>query len=183
MEKGETRLSNPAGDAAEDADAYVARLLELLGDRDPLEVQGELVPWLRAEVAGLPDELLRRPERPGKWSIMEVVRHLADSELVYRYRMRMCVAQPESAIAAYDQDRWAEGLRYAEESLEGALRELEALREANLAWLRGLSDEELDRGGFHAERGRESVRDIVALLAAHDLVHRRQILRIRDRHR
>ncbi len=175
-----TDFSDPSTAAATAAEEYVARLLGLLGDRDPFEVQEELLPALREAVTGLSGEALRRPEAPGKWSVLEVVRHLADTELVYRYRMRMSVAQPGSPIPAYDQDRWAADLRYKEERLEEALDELEALRTANLAWLRGLSEEELDRVGIHEERGPESVRRIVELLAAHDLVHRRQIERIKD---
>jgi uncharacterized damage-inducible protein DinB len=123
---------------------------------------------------------LRQPEAPGKWSILEVVGHLADTEVVYRYRMRMSVAQPGSAIPDYDQDRWAKQLRYNEAGLEDGLREIEALRSANLAWLERLSDEEMDRAGLHEERGEESVRRIVKLLAAHDLVHRNQIRRIKS---
>ena len=173
-------FTNPASSASEDAERYIERLLDLLGDRDPFEVQKELVERLRELVGGLDDSTLRQPESPGKWSILEVVGHLADTELVYRYRMRMSVAQPGSPIPNYDQDQWAIGLHYNEGSLEGALQEIEALRTANLAWLGTLSDEELDRAGIHEERGVESVRRIVHLLAAHDLVHRRQISRIRS---
>lgn len=165
--------------ATEEAAAYVERLLALLGERDPFAVQEVLVDRLREAVSGLDAEALRRPEGPGKWSVLEVVAHLADTELVYRYRMRMSVAQPGSPIAAYDQDRWAAGLRYLDADLEVMLDELDGLRKANLRWLRGLSDEEMDREGIHQERGPESVRRIVRLLAAHDLVHRGQIERIK----
>ncbi len=171
--------SNPASSATESAEEYVGRLLGLLGDRDPLEVQGELVPRLRELVQGMSDSALRQREAPGKWSVLEVVHHLADTELVYRYRMRMTVAQPGSPIPAYDQDRWAAELGYNRGDLEGALQEIEAWRSANLEWIRGLSDEELDRAGIHEERGPESVRRITQLLAAHDLVHRSQIERIK----
>lgn len=173
-------FTNPASTASEDAERYIARLLQLLGDRDPFEVQRELVARLRELVDGLDDAALRQPEAPGKWSILEVIGHLADTEAVYRYRMRMSVAQPGSAIPDYDQDLWAGGLRYNDGDLENALREIEALRAANLAWLERLSEEEMDRAGVHEERGVESVRRIVALLAAHDLVHRNQIQRIKS---
>ena len=75
-------FANPAGDAAAAAPAYVRALLAFLGDRDPLEVAAELLPWLERRTAGLDDAALRRPEAPGKWSAIEVVQHLADSELV-----------------------------------------------------------------------------------------------------
>lgn len=173
-------FTNPSSGATEDAERYIEALLELLGDRDPLQVQRELVQRLRELVDGLDDSALRQPESPGKWSVLEVIGHLADTELVYRYRMRMSVAQPGSPIPAYDQDRWAAALRYNEADLEDVLREVEARRAANLAWLDGLTEEEMDRAGVHEERGTESVRQIVKLLAAHDLVHRNQIKRIRS---
>lgn len=173
------RLTNPTGAGGEAAREYVRQLLDLLGDRDPLEVMEETVPWLRETVEEMDDRTLREPEEPGRWSVMDVVRHLADSELVYRYRMRMIVAQPGSDIPAYDQDAWAEGLDYRGDDPREALDELEVLRAADLRWLRGLSQEERARHGNHAERGRESVEEIVRLLAAHDLVHRRQVDRIR----
>ena len=59
-----------------------------------------------------------------------------------------------------------------------SLDELEALRGANLRWLSALTDEEWERWGMHGERGRESLRHLFRLMAAHDLLHRRQIERI-----
>lgn len=177
MDDGASRRSPGADETPAE---YVRRVLEALGDRDPLEVQAVLVDRLRDAVAGMSDEQLREREAPGRWSALEVIRHLADTEMVYSYRMRMSVAQPGSAMPAYDQDRWATELRYNEDDPERALRELEALRSANLAWLATLSDEELDRAGVHEERGRESVRRSIELLAAHDLVHREQVERIKS---
>lgn len=174
-----SEFSNPASGATAEARAYVARLLELLGDRDPLAVQEELPGRLREAVAGLDGEALCRPEAPGKWSVLQVLGHLADTEVVYRYRMRMNVSQPGSAIPAYDQELWADRLHYDEADLEATLNEIEVLRAANLRWLRSLGEEELDRAGVHEERGTESVRRIAELLAAHDIVHLRQIERIR----
>ena len=172
-------LGNPAGMARENAGAYVRDLLGLLGDRDPFAVQEELVAALAELIAGLGAAALRRPEAPGKWSILEVLAHLADTELVYRYRMRRAVAEPEGAIEGYDQDAWARELRYRDADADEMLVLISALRQANLRWLRGLADEELDRAGVHSERGPEKVRKMVSLIAGHDLVHRRQIARIR----
>src|SRR5262245_10090276 len=105
-------LSNPAGQAKANAAAYVKQLMDLLGDRDPLAVQEQQLAALEKEIAGLGDAALRRPEKPGKWSIMQVLQHLADSELVYRYRMRLVLAQPGVEIFGVDQDLWAHGLNY-----------------------------------------------------------------------
>ena len=70
--------------------------------------------WLDARLRGrAATPTLRRPEAPGKWSATEVVQHLADSELVLGFRMRMILTEDRPALQGYDQDRWAGTLRYA----------------------------------------------------------------------
>lgn len=175
----DSTFSNPADQAGAAAGSYTQALLDLLGDRDPFEVQEATAPALRRIVAELDDEALRRPEAPGKWSILEVLGHLADSELVYGYRLRLMVAHDEPDVPGYDQDRWAERLRYRDADPEQELDRFAGLRRFNLDFLRTLPEEDWQRRGRHGERGWESVRHVFKLLAAHDLVHLRQIERIR----
>ncbi len=171
-------FSNPAGDAPAAASAYVHALLDLLGDRDPLTVMAELIPWLERRLRGLPDATLRRPEVPGKWSVIQVIQHLADSDLVAGYRIRMVLTADRPALAGYDQDRWASEFQYQQASLAEAMDQLRTLRAANLRLWGRLTAQQLDRVGIHAERGPESVGHLLRLMGAHDLVHRRQIDRI-----
>ncbi len=175
-------LSNPASQAKENAAAYVKLLMDLLGDRDPFEVQSQQFTTLQAEIAGIDDATLRRPEKPGKWSIMQVVQHLADTELVYRYRIRMILAQPTPEIQGYDQDMWATNLNYNEMDLNEALEQIRVLRSANLKMLHKLSEAEMDRYGIHSERGPESIRKILQMTAGHDTLHLNQIRRIKRAH-
>jgi len=172
-------VSNEFASAREGAARYVSALIARLGGRDPLEVQAELPERLAEALAGVDDRVLRTPEAPGKWSIVEVVQHLADSEIVYGYRMRKIAAEPGCAITGFDQDRWTRELRYNEVDLEGAVAALTAMRAANLRFLRARTADELERHGVHGERGNESVWRIAQLLAAHDLNHLDQIRRIR----
>jgi hypothetical protein len=172
-------FANPPRYAAETARAYVAALFEILGDRDPLATMAATPAALREVTAGLSDEGARRPEAEGKWSVQQVVRHLADSELVYGYRVRLIVAAERPAIPGYDQDEWARRLGYHDGTLADALDDVTAMRAMNLRWLRARTDEEMARIGLHSERGEESVAHNARLLAGHDLVHLRQIARIR----
>jgi DinB superfamily len=171
-------FSNPAGNAAAAASGYVKALLDVLGSRDTLEVLSELVPWLTARLRGVAEPVLRRPEAPGKWSVIEVIQHLADSDLVAGFRTRMVLSEERPPLQGYDQDRWASEFRYREVPLPLALDQLRALRAANLHLWKQLTAEQLERTGLHAERGPETVGHILRLMGAHDLVHRRQIDRI-----
>src|SRR6188508_1973651 len=76
-------FTNPAGGAIEHAHAYVAAILELLGDKDPIAVLRATAPALGRVVDTTPHHVLVRPEAPGKWSMGEVLAHLADSDLVW----------------------------------------------------------------------------------------------------
>jgi hypothetical protein len=171
-------FSNPARNAPGAAGAYVRALLDLLGSRDPLEVMAELVPWLEVRVLGLSEQALQTPEAPGKWSVIQVIQHLADSDLVAGYRTRMILTEDRPAIQGYDQDRWAQELRYDQVPVTATLDQLRALRTANLRLWTRLTPEQLERVGLHSERGPESAAHLLRLMGAHDLVHRRQIDRI-----
>jgi DinB family protein len=108
-----------------------------------------------------------------------VLRHLADSDIVWGWRMRMVLAHLRPTLTGYDQDLWADRLKYAEADAEQSLREFAVLREGNLRLLTGASPEDLERVGVHAERGEESVAHMMKLYAGHDLLHLQQIERIR----
>jgi hypothetical protein len=171
-------FSNPAGRAAASAGAYVRALLEVLGERDPLAVLAELDGWLDRRFSGVSETALRRPEAPGKWSAADIVQHLADSELVLGFRMRMVLTEDRPVIQGYDQDKWAGTLRYPDVPLSESRAQLRALRTANLRVLHRLGPTEMARVGMHSERGPESLGHLIKLMGAHDLVHRRQIDRV-----
>lgn len=171
--------ANPAGDAAA-TQTYVQALLDLVGERDPLEILAELPARVDELTRGVDDATLRKPEREGKWSMLYVVQHLADAEMVLAFRYRMILAHDNPPLAGYDQDAFATRLRYDEVTLDEAVELLRVVRRANLRVLRGLSDEERLRGGMHAERGFEDVNRLMRLNAAHDIVHTRQLERVRN---
>jgi len=173
-----TSFSNPAGNAAGSGAEYTRAILATLGDREPLGVLAELVPWLEVRLANLDQATLRRPEAPDKWSAIEVVQHLADAELVVGWRVRIILTQDNPPLPAFDQDAFARDLRYREIPLAEAMGQLAGLRTANLRLYRTLSPAEQRRVGQHAERGPESIAHIARMMAGHDLVHRRQLERI-----
>ena len=172
-------FSNPAGPAAAaTASAYTRALLDVLGNRDPVDVLSELMPWLAERIRTVDQRILRVPEAPGKWSVIEVLQHLADSDLVFGFRLRMILTEERPPLQAYDQDAWARKFKYRDVQLDVAMNQLDSLRAANVHVLRQLSPGQLERVGLHSERGPESAGFLLRLMAGHDLVHRRQVDRI-----
>ncbi|HKK08053.1 MAG TPA: antibiotic biosynthesis monooxygenase, partial [Gemmatimonadota bacterium] len=88
-------------------------------------------------------------------------------------------AQDRPRLTGWDQDAWAAGLAYDEADAAQALEELATLRRGHVRLLGGLPDAALDRIALHEQRGQESVRRMMDLYAGHDLLHLRQIERIR----
>jgi uncharacterized damage-inducible protein DinB len=172
-------FTNPSGGAAEHAAAYVRAILELLGDRPPMDVLAQTPAKLARAIDGLSLRQLRLPEQQGKWSIGQVLQHLADSEVVWAWRMRLILAQDRPQVSGYDQDLWAERLRYDEVEPADAIEQFSVLRRANLRLLQRTPEAALQRVGVHVERGEESLAHLVRLYAGHDLLHLRQVERVR----
>ena len=122
-------------------------------------------------------QLMRRPE-PKKWSVAEILAHLAEAEIVVGWRLRMMLSQSGSPIQAFDQDSWATGGQYAKRDPKHSLALFRTLRDANLQLLNSVQGRQWNRYGMHAERGRESIADYARMMAGHDLNHIVQIERI-----
>jgi hypothetical protein len=155
---------------------YVERMLGLLGDRPMLESLGHTAKRIEAIAGTLDAGRMERTYAPGKWTARQILAHLADCELAVGFRLRQALAEENHAAQAFDQDRWA--TRYA--VLDGAiaLRSFVALRPWNLALIRSLSPQDLERPYVHGERGPETVGLIVKMLAGHDLNHLAQLEKI-----
>ena len=171
-------FSNPAGRAEDAARAYVEAIVALVGDRNPLEMLASYPDVLAATLGGMDERLLTTPESPGKWSIAQVVRHLADTELVIAVRYRMVISHDRPAIAGFDQDAFAERMKYGESDIRESLALHRAVRSSTVAVLKKLTPADFQRVGMHSERGPETLELMTKLSAGHDIVHLRQIERI-----
>jgi uncharacterized damage-inducible protein DinB len=172
-------FTNPAASAPGQATEYVAAVLGLLGDRNALDVLEQTAQALGRTLHALSDEQVKQPEADGKWSVRDVLQHLADSELVWGFRLRMALTQDRPRLVGYDQDLWAARLHYEHSDPRQALEQFGVLRRSNLALLKGASDDDWQRVAVHAERGAQTIEQMVRLCAGHDLVHLNQVERIR----
>ena len=162
-----------------EADAYSNALLGLLGNDDPLAVLRATPAALKQALERFPADLLAKPEAPGKWSAAMVFAHLADSELVTSFRLRLILAHDRPALTPYDQDLWATRLHYDRVPPSDNVERFTVLRQANLMLWEHATPEDLKRVGIHGERGEESVDRQRRLLAGHDRLHLSQLERIK----
>jgi hypothetical protein len=175
-------FTNPASATPHDIAAYVAGLLGLLGDTDPVAILRQTPAAVEGFLDTVPTQTLTSPEAPGKWSIRDVVQHLADSELVGGFRLRMVMAHDRPTLIGYDQDLWSSRLRYSDVDIRDAFEQFSVLRRANVRLWEHLTPSDLVRVGLHNERGEESLEHMRRLYAGHDILHLRQLERIRASH-
>jgi uncharacterized damage-inducible protein DinB len=116
---------------------------------------------LRRAVAGLSfQELTARPG-PGKWSILEVVIHLTDSDAIAIDRMKRMLSEDNPPLLYADETAYNEQLFPHEQSLEYALTLFDLGRRQFARVLRQLPPEAFDRAGTHNRKGRVTVREMV----------------------
>jgi hypothetical protein len=157
---------------------YTQRVLGYVEGKKPLAVQAATANKLARLIKGVPVSRLRKRPAPDKWSVSEILAHLADSEIVGGFRMRLILGAPGTPIPAFDQDRWVSSGHYDKRNPGQSVEQFRTLREANLALLKSLTPEQWKHHGVHAERGVETIDRITHMFAGHDLNHLQQIERI-----
>jgi hypothetical protein len=160
------------------AQQYTQRILDYVDGKQPLAVQAATAKKLDRMIKGRSTARLRRRPAPEKWSVGEIIAHLADAEIVIGFRIRLILGSPGTPIVAYDQDQWATSGHYDKRDPRKSLEQFRVLRKANLALLKSLKPEQWKHYGIHSERGQESVEHVVRMCAGHDLNHLQQIEKI-----
>jgi hypothetical protein len=159
----------------ETAPQYIARVTGYVEGKKPLTVQAATANRLARLIKGVPAGKLKKRPAPGKWSVVEILAHLADTEIVAGWRMRLILGSPGTPILGFDQDSWADAGRYSKRDPRKSLEQFRAFREANLSLLKSLKPEQWKHHGVHSERGVETIEHISRMFAGHDVNHIKQI--------
>lgn len=120
---------------------------------------------------------------PGKWSIRQIIAHLADAEMVCAQRMRQIVAEDNPTLIFFDQDAWTKNLDYARRKPKQSLESFRRVRAENYELLKELPETAYARTGNHSVRGPITLRFQLELLAEHAESHARQMQAIRDEYK
>ena len=128
---------------------------KFLDGKDPVPVLFGTALHLRRVLAPFSVEQVDLRPAPDKWSLREIIAHLADCELVFAFRLRQTLApmphQPHAIIQPFDQEAWAQ--RYVAYNLIAALDLFQSAREWNLRFLTTVTEADRHRTTTHPERG------------------------------
>jgi len=161
-----------------DTTEYLNRIRDYAQGKDPLDLQRQTPAILEALIANASGRQLTTRPSQTKWSIAEILAHLAEDEIATAWRYRQMVEHSGIALSGFDQDLWARMGDYASRVAQDSLDLFRLLRSVNLQFLQQLALEQWECFGIHAERGRITVRNLVAHMAGHDANHVEQIRKI-----
>jgi DinB superfamily len=162
----------------ETAEQYISRIVGYVEGQDAIKVQRATAGKLKKLTAGLTASQLKWRPEPTKWSIAEIIAHLADAEIVASWRMRSIIGESGITIQPFDQDQWASAFKYRNRDAKRSLELFRVQRENNLSMLKEIAPEVWENYGMHLERGKESIAHLSRLFAGHDTNHILQIERI-----
>jgi hypothetical protein len=153
---------------------------KFLDGMDPVPVLFVTADRLRSLTAPFSEEQVDQRPAPTKWSIREIIAHLADCELVFAFRLRQTLAtpqdQPHAVIQPFDQDVWVQ--RYVAYNLVSALDLFQTARNWNLHFLSTVTEADRRRLVTHPERGTMTFWTLVETIAGHDINHLQQVERL-----
>lgn len=151
-------------------DPYFSRYIDLVPDGDLVKLLDEQHRATQALLAPLTSQQARHRYAEGKWSVAEIVGHLADTERIFSYRALRFARGDMTPLPGYDENAYTPAGRFDERSLGDLAREFAAVRSATIAFLSGLHGDVLASSGV--ANGRPiSVRALAYIIAGHELHH------------
>jgi uncharacterized damage-inducible protein DinB len=135
---------------------------------------------LRATVAGLSDEQLDLPYRPGGWTVRQLVHHIADSHMNAYIRFKLALTENEPFVKPYDEKAWAQ-LPDSELPIDISLQLIDALHERWSVVLSDMKPADFGRKLNHPEHGIVELDRFLALYSWHSKHHVAHITGLRER--
>ncbi len=134
---------------------------------------------LATVLTGAAGEEIDFASAPDKWTIRQIMAHLADAELVGAHRLRLVIAEENPTLTAFDQNAWTRNLDYGRRKPTQWLETFRRLRAENYELLKGLPESAFERTGSHTEHGPMTLRLMLERCASHTESHARQLQTIR----
>ena len=160
-----------------DCPAYYQPYLDTLGDSSLVELLERQMGNFPEFIGSIPEELWQHRYAAGKWSVVEVLVHILDSERVFQYRALRFGRKDFTPLPGFDQDAYVPMSQSDEKSRQDVIDEYLAVRKSSLLLFRSLPEERLSWKGTASEQP-VSIGAIGFIICGHQK-HHRNILRAR----
>ena len=152
--------------------------VHLLEGRDPAEVLRATPARLNKVLNGMSPEQIEHKPAPTKWSLREILCHMADCEIAWAWRLRLIYGSDNPTLQPFEQDAWAKAYEGSGYTVETARASWNAARRWNLALIDSLTEEQKQRPATHPELGKIHLWTVAEIAAGHDVHHLTQLERV-----
>ena len=122
---------------------------------------------LKAAVRKFPANRLADPLPPGEWSVLQIVCHLSDFEVVFADRLKAVVAEDGPQLPVRDENRFSARLHYENRQISDELELIALIRRQVAQLLRSLNADDFRRVGIHSEAGPLTLQQLLARIGGH----------------
>jgi uncharacterized damage-inducible protein DinB len=164
-------MSNPIRPAQGEFAPYAALYIDRVPDGDIVATLETQLETTLALLRHVPEERAGYAYAAGKWTVREVVGHVADTERVLAYRALRIGRGDATPLPGFDENAFVSHAGFNGRTLDQLLAELDAVRRATTALARGLPPEAWTRRGT-ADGAPFTVRGLLFMIAGHELHHR-----------
>lgn len=142
-----------------------------------LVAEGDLINNLTKQIEdtinlfqGISDVQAQFRYAPEKWSLKEVIGHLADTERVMAYRILSIVRSETIVLSGFDENEFVQNASFNQQSVKDLLQNLQVVRQSTIHLIKSLSTNDLTRRGL-ANNFEVTVRALIVIIAGHELHH------------
>ena len=160
---------------SETFEQYITRVLTYSEGKDPVQMLQRTPRKITQQVKRATARQIKKSPAPGKWSVQEIIAHLADTEIALGYRLRKIAEEDGVTLQSFDQDIWAKNGSYKKADTKKSLASYTALRAMTVHFLQAQPKQVWQRHGKHTAFGKLEFTKIVRMLAGHDVNHLKQI--------
>ena len=144
---------------------FYAGYIAKVADSGPLTMLANQIAAFE-NLRGLPDETGDHRYAEGKWSVKEVLGHLADAERVFAYRLLRIARADQTPLAGFDENAWAEVAPHGRRDLSDVVDDLIAVRRATITLIGSLDETAVANTGL-ANNNPVTGRAICWIVAGH----------------
>ena len=146
--------------------------------RQRIESYGRAYQLLIDALKNYPREMWQYRPAPDRWTIHEIIVHIADSEANSYVRCRRFIAEPGSSVLGYDETKWAKELHYHNQSVEDALELFNWLRRKSFTLITDLPEATWANTVMHTESGKMTMDDWLVTYERHIPEHLAQMAEV-----
>ncbi len=160
-----------------DYNPYYKTYVDKLGDSDLLPTLEKQLKNFPNFLASIPEEKLKYAYAPGKWTVLEALQHIIDTERVFQYRALRFSRNDRTPLQGFDQDDFVPESNANNKSIDAIIEEYKTVRASTVALFKSFDDSVLKRIGT-ASNSPMSVGAIGCITCGHQR-HHRDIIRER----